>query len=101
MCDGYCEGPPCRDYDSCTERAPLGTRPATCSVCAAVRKELENVVQNLGNAPHAAFDRSNVEALARSLLVKMDEAQNASGELPTGAERKQNDIRQTTVTVCG
>ena len=48
-----------------------------CSVCAAVRRELNNVAQYLDNAPHAEFERANVEAFVRSLATLMDEAPNA------------------------
>ena len=53
------------------------TAQCDCSVCAAVRRELNNVAQYLDNAPHAEFERVNVEAFVRSLATLMDEAPNA------------------------
>ena len=43
------------------------TRGLPCSVCVAMRSELNNVAQYLEDAPHAEFARENVEALVRSL----------------------------------
>ena len=43
------------------ETAPSSdTAQCDCSVCAAVRRELNNVAQYLDNAPHAEFERANV-----------------------------------------
>ena len=56
--------------DDATARVP-------CAVCAAVRAEIDIAVQYLDNAPHAEFDRRNVQAFARSLIKLMDDTPNS------------------------
>ena len=58
---------------------------ARCSVCDALRSELNNVAQYLENAPHAEFARENVEALVRSLIRLMDEMHNVQADAPEKA----------------
>ena len=58
-----------------TKQRSVGQR--GCSVCGDMRSELNNLAQYLENAPHAEFDRENVEALVRSLITLMDETPNA------------------------